>query len=114
MTIRPPVPPVGANHTEWYAARDAELRSDERKHVLDEVRHFDVFVAAEVGDALAGGDPWTGKVTMLYLDGSATSYRCDECGANCFTAHVANPRRYRCNGCSATYTAESAVTKESP
>lgn len=40
MTIRSPVPPVGANHTEWHAARDAEVRADECWQVLNAVENL--------------------------------------------------------------------------
>lgn len=40
--------------------------------------------------------------TMLYLNGSPTSFRCEECGANVFTEVCEN--KYRCNGCGERYT----------
>lgn len=46
------------------------------------------------------------KNTMLYVDGSRTSYRC-ECGANIFhQPDDKEPERYKCNSCGAEYVAE--------
>jgi predicted RNA-binding Zn-ribbon protein involved in translation (DUF1610 family) len=48
--------------------------------------------------------------TMLYVDGSRTSFRCEECGSNVFkkvSEAEASPR-YRCNGCGAEYAGEKS------
>lgn len=56
-----------------------------------------------MGEVWDGSDP-----RMLYIGGSKRSVRCEECGANVFTPHATDKRRYKCNGCGATYTVEDA------
>ena len=48
-------------------------------------------------------DPDVGGQAMIYLGGSKDTFRC-ECRCNVFTR--LGGRKYRCNSCNATYTAE--------
>lgn len=45
---------------------------------------------------------------MLYVGGSKTSFRCEDCGANVFrkASETAQVVKYRCNGCDALYSGE--------
>jgi predicted RNA-binding Zn-ribbon protein involved in translation (DUF1610 family) len=45
--------------------------------------------------------------TMLYVDWSKTSFRCD-CGCNVFkkTEETAESAKYKCNGCGEAYVGE--------
>lgn len=45
---------------------------------------------------------------MIYVAGSARSFRCEECGANVFTRHAGH--RFECNGCSAMYRGDDSYT----
>ena len=42
---------------------------------------------------------------ILYLKGDSNAYRCDDCGCNVFNKITDD--KYKCNGCGATYLAES-------
>ncbi len=45
------------------------------------------------------------KSTMIYLNKSKKSFRCEVCGANVFTK--TGKFHYKCNGCNASYSGES-------
>lgn len=48
---------------------------------------------------------WVDKDTMLYIDGSKTAYRCEECGSNVFKRSATGDHA-KCNGCHAVYEIE--------
>lgn len=41
MTIRSPTPPVGENWQAWHAARDQEIREEERERIRADVEALD-------------------------------------------------------------------------